>query len=120
MFGCEACGVYCGSFASFLGFRVLAHCFVDILSVRLCGSTIGPYTSKLKKLAAFCSRQGYVSFPASEHTVYEYLAFWSLEGAVKPQLLPSYIAVSEYVTHPWDLGINANSVAGVRPMFQLC
>ena len=73
-----------------------------------------------EKFAAFCSRQGYVSFPASEHTVYEYLAFWSLEGAVKPQLLPSYIAVSEYVTHPWDLGINANSVAGVRPMFQLC
>ena len=27
----------------------LAQRFVDILSVRLCGSTVGPYTSKLNK-----------------------------------------------------------------------
>lgn len=71
----------------------MAQRFLDILSVRLCDSTVGPYTSKLKKFADFCSRQGYCSFPASAHTVYEYLAFLSLEGAVKPQLWMQYVAV---------------------------
>jgi hypothetical protein len=61
--------------------------FLDILSVRLCDSTVGPYTSKLKKFADFCSRQGYCSFP-STHTVYEYLAFLSLEG---PSQAPSFL-----------------------------
>jgi hypothetical protein len=36
----------------------LAQRFCDILSVRLCDSTVGPYTSKLNKFLAFCARQG--------------------------------------------------------------
>lgn len=71
----------------------LAQRFVDILSVRLCGSTVGPYTSKLNKFFDFCTSHGLVSVPASAQTVYEYLAFLSLEGAVHPQYWMQYVAV---------------------------
>jgi hypothetical protein len=42
---------------------------------------------------AFCQREGAQSVPASAHTVYEYLAFLSLEGAVQPKYWPQYVAV---------------------------
>ena len=45
------------------------------------------------KYLAFCDRQSYVSVPASAQTVYEYLAFLSLEGSVKPQLWMQYASV---------------------------
>lgn len=71
----------------------LVQRFIDILSVRLCDSTVGPYTSKLRKFLAFCDRQGVPSLPASATTVYEYLAFLSLEGAVHPKHWSQYVSV---------------------------
>ena len=40
---------------------------------------------KLSKFVAFCQHEGVQSVPASAHTVYEYLAFLSLEGAIQPR-----------------------------------
>ena len=71
----------------------LAHHFCDILSVRLCASTVAPYSSKLRKFLSFCESEGKQGVPASAHTIYEYLAFLSLEGAVQPKSWPQYIAV---------------------------
>lgn len=71
----------------------LAQRFVDVLSVRLCASTVAPYSSKLRKFLAFCEREDVQSVPASAHTVYEYLAFLSLEGAVQPKYWMQYVAV---------------------------
>ena len=67
--------------------------FCDILSVRLCASTVAPYASKLRQFLSFCESEGKQVGPASTHTIYEYLAFLSLEGAVQPKSWPQYIAV---------------------------
>jgi hypothetical protein len=71
----------------------LADRFINIMASRLCASTLGPYDSKLRKFVRFCESHDHCPLPATTAAIFEYLAFLSLEGAVKPQLWMQYIAV---------------------------
>ena len=71
----------------------LADQFVLLLSHRLSATTAQPYTSKLRKFVQFCTQQVVPCLPASESTVYEYLAFLAVEGRVHPNNWDQYVAV---------------------------
>ena len=81
----------------------LGQRFADVLSHRLCNSTVQACSSKLNKFAAFAASLGAAVVPASVELIYEYLAHLSLEGAVHPKHFAQYLAVINSMHR--DLGL---------------
>jgi hypothetical protein len=82
---------------------VLADRFVDVLSRRLCGTTVQAYGSKLNKFVEFCQGLRAQVVPASAELVYQYLAHLSVEGRVHPRHWAQYVAVINSMHR--DLGL---------------
>jgi hypothetical protein len=77
--------------------------FAEVLSHRLCNTTVQAYGSKLRKFDAFAASLGVPAVPASEVLVYEYLAYLSTEGQVHPKHFAQYLAVVNSMHR--DLGL---------------